>query len=81
MVQEKLAEKWIPHFDDEGKYALLQFKIKSDGSFEFYIKKATGDSRFLERLKSHVNELKVAGFSAPSKPLTINVNFYAKGEK
>jgi outer membrane biosynthesis protein TonB len=71
---------WNPYKSDIGLSAVIYVSIKSDGSFDFSIKKYSPNGDFNSRLSAYLNDLKSRGLPPPDdgKSVSVEFNFIAK---
>lgn len=71
---------WNPYKSDVGLSAIIYVSIKSDGSFDFSIKKQSQNGDFNARLNAYLTELKSKPLPPPDdgKPVSVEFNFIAK---
>jgi TonB C terminal len=71
---------WQPYKNDAGLTATISMSIKSDGSFDYTIKRASPNTDFNERLGAYLREIKAKGLPPPEdkKNVLVDFNFIAK---
>lgn len=79
-IASMIKAGWNPYKSDNGLSALIFMSIRSDGTFDFFIKKYSNSSDFNTRLNAYLSDLKTRGLPAPDdkKSVTVEFNFIAK---